>query len=312
MSASDIDEAFGSRYENPRFTDAFKKIQGIFSDGSRQGAGGSGEFSLGDLDVAIDIADELLYSNEALDAINGNWDLFGQRLSPSAQSSILDAIGRMRAIRKEMAKLRDQYESDPFIRQSPSRVVPMARPSEPARPARRQQLQNINPIDEVEKYLSARYSSPISARSGRTDNSSAKEGRAEIRAEATKFKELLDSLDIEINKASDPQLSRALTKLKETIRRQKSALLSDKRTNAGALFLTQAELDDIIEALYMALDRQVERGSETRSRLFADFAELMARAAMATFVDKTIEPINSRKVTRLNEAGEEVEIVLYE
>jgi hypothetical protein len=98
--------------------------------------------------------------------------------------------------------------------------------------------------------------------------------------------------------------------LKTTLTRQKSGKLSDKRTNAGALYLTQDEIDDIIEALYVALDRQVERGGEARVALYGEMAELMAKAAMATFINKTSEPVNSRTVTKINENGEEVEIAL--
>ena len=100
--------------------------------------------------------------------------------------------------------------------------------------------------------------------------------------------------------------------MKITLTRQKSGKLSDKRTNSGALYLTQDEIDDIIEALYVALDRQVERGSEARIALFGEMAELMAKAAMATFINKTTEPISSRTIIKINERGEEVEIALNE
>jgi hypothetical protein len=104
----------------------------------------------------------------------------------------------------------------------------------------------------------------------------------------------------------------ALRLLKKTLTRQKSGKLSDQRTNSGALYLTQDEIDEIIEALYVALDRQVERGSEARTALFGEMAELMAKAAMATFINKTAEPVHSRTITKINENGDEVEIALNE
>jgi hypothetical protein len=165
-----------------------------------------------------------------------------------------------------------------------------------------------NRIPDVEKYFAARRNEQQAPASLRSQ----KEGRAEIRAEATRFKELMDSLDVEAQKAGDQRTRAALLNLKQIMRRQKSALLTDKRTNAGAIFLTQSELDEIIEALYVALDRQMGRGSEDRTALFAEMAELMAKAAMATFVNKTVQPVNSRTMTKLNEQGQEVEVALYE
>jgi hypothetical protein len=94
--------------------------------------------------------------------------------------------------------------------------------------------------------------------------------------------------------------------------RQKSGLISDKRTNAGAIYLMQDELDSILDALFIAIDRQVGRDNADRAKLLSDFADMLARAGMATFIDKSVPEVNSRTITKFNSEGREVEIPLNE
>jgi 8-oxo-dGTP diphosphatase len=308
--AENLEVAYSSRYNDSRLSDTFRAIQNIFIQPNDTDANKPNIFTLGDLDSATDIADNMLASPLVADISNGKWSSMQKMPSSSAQNSLFESVGRLRAIRKELSSMRDRYEDDPFIGRERTKIVNIPKSTPQNMPVARRPLENVEPIDAVEKYLSSARL-VASSRSSRSIGSG-KDGRAEIRTEATKFKELLDSLDVEIRKSDDREISAALTKLKAIITRQKAGLISDKRTNAGALFLTQNELDEIIEALYMAMDRQIERGSEMRSRLFGEFAELMAKAAMATFIDKTVEPVHSRTVKKINEAGREVEVLLYE
>jgi hypothetical protein len=91
--------------------------------------------------------------------------------------------------------------------------------------------------------------------------------------------------------------------------RQKSGLISDKRTNAGALYLTQDELDNTMDALNVALGRQVKTGG-SRSEVFSQILDLLADAGMASFIEKRVPLVESRFVEKYNEAGRLVKIPL--
>lgn len=267
------------------------------------------DLTFGQLDDAIDLLDDYLSSDVVADALSDRPEAFGPRATGRAKRAVLDNIGNAEGLRNGLQKIRESYSDDPFIDRTPGRGAKLTQVIAPQNnePAIANRVKQ-NRIPDVEKYFAARRNEQQAPASMRSQ----KEGRAEIRAEATRFKELMDSLDVEAQKTDDQRTRAALLNLKQIMRRQKSALLTDKRTNAGAIFLTQSELDEIIEALYVALDRQMGRGNEDRTALFAEMAELMAKAAMATFVNKTVQPVNSRTMTKLNEQGQEVEVALYE
>jgi len=267
------------------------------------------DLSIGQLDDALSLLDDYLVSDVVADALANRGSGFGPRTNARSKQVVLKNIANAEGIRDGLQKIRESYADDPFIDRTPGRGAKLTQVIEPQRQRPSSAKRNsFNRIPDVEKYFAARRNEQQKPASMRSQ----KDGRAEIRAEATRFKELMDSLDVEAQKADDARTKQALLMLKQIMRRQKSGLLTDKRTNAGALFLTQRELDEIIEALYVALDRQLGRGGDVRVSLFAEMAELMAKAAMATFVDKTVQPINSRTIKKINEQGDEVEVALYE
>jgi hypothetical protein len=93
--------------------------------------------------------------------------------------------------------------------------------------------------------------------------------------------------------------------------RQKSGDFGGKRTNAGALYLTQRELDDVMDALMQVVDRQAQTNG-SRMNLFSQMLDRLAQAGMATFIEKTAKEVNSRFVEKTNEAGRTVRIPLNE
>jgi 8-oxo-dGTP pyrophosphatase MutT (NUDIX family) len=303
----ELDSLYSQRYQDNQHSAIWTQLGELFTDAD--GAGRN--FGLGHLDDAIDVLDDYLTSDFVLDAIDGKAAGFAPRTSKIAQKYVQDSILRAKGVRNYLNKLRNEQMKDSFIDKSPGRGASFVRsvPMVSKAPDARAKTTKITGR-AIESYFSARRGELLN--STRSTRSASKSGRAEIRAERTRFNELLNSLDVEISKADDPRHAAALKVLKITLTRQKSGKLSDRRTNAGALYLTQDEIDDIIEALYVALDRQVERGSEARIALFGEMAELMAKAAMATFINKTTEPISSRTIIKINERGEEVEIALNE
>ena len=299
-----LDSVYSNRYEDNRHSQVWKDIDKLFAGDNGAGV----DFGIGNIDDAIDILDDYLTSDFVMDAVDGKPNGFAPRASVIAKKYVQESIERASGTRDYLNKLRNELMTDEFINKTPGRGASLVRTMPEAdTPPQTRYVPKIRGR-AIDSYFAARKNELLL--STRSTRSSVKEGRAEIRAERTKFNELLNSLDREISKADDPRHVAALKTLKTTLTRQKSGKLSDKRTNAGALYLTQDEIDDIIEALYVALDRQVERGSEARTALFGEMAELMAKAAMATFINKTSEPVNSRTVTKINESGEEVEIAL--
>jgi uncharacterized iron-regulated membrane protein len=93
--------------------------------------------------------------------------------------------------------------------------------------------------------------------------------------------------------------------------RQKSGDVGGKRTNAGALYLTQNELDDVMDALMHVVDRQTQTDG-SRTNMFAQMLDKLAEAGMTTFIRKTAKPVNSRFVEKTNESGRTVKIPLNE
>ena len=166
-------------------------------------------------------------------------------------------------------------------------------------------------IPSVAAYAAARRAS-TSRRGGgmRSRSEDVKTGRTEIAGEATFFKQILDSLPKEISAArtaGDTATAKALGELAEIMRRQKSGEVGPKRTNAGAIYLTQAEADSIIDALMFVLDRQSSTGG-SRAPLFSQLIDLLASAALSTFIDKATPEIHDRFIMRENSEGRMVKI----
>jgi hypothetical protein len=301
---SELDSVYSTRYQDNRHSQVWDDVKKLFADADGAGI----DFGIGNIDDAIDILDDYLTSDFVVDAMDGKPNGFAPRASVIGKKYVQNSIDRASGTRDYLNKLRNELMTDEFIDKAPGRGAPLVRsmPEMDIVPKTRY-VPRIRGR-AIDAYFAARKNEVM--QSTRSTRSSVKEGRAEIRAERTKFNELLNSLDREISKADDPRHSAALNLLKKTLTRQKSGKLSDRRTNAGALYLTQDEIDEIIEALYVALDRQVERGGEARMALFGEMAELMAKAAMATFINRTAEPVHSRTITKINENGDEVEIAL--
>ncbi len=71
--------------------------------------------------------------------------------------------------------------------------------------------------------------------------------------------------------------------------------------------MTQEEVDQILDALMVVLDRQMDIDG-SRIDMFAKMIEKFAQAAMSTFVDKTTEEITSRTQQRTNSQGRTVDV----
>ena len=146
-------------------------------------------------------------------------------------------------------------------------------------------------------YLSARSRRKQGATGLRsTQNTSTKQPRTEINAEATWWNKIESSLGKEISKASDKKVKDGLTLLQTILRRQESGKLGAKRTNAGALTITADEADQILDAVMSVVDRQVSTAG-SRGEIFAELLEKVSSAAMSTFIEKTTEPIGRRAKT---------------
>jgi hypothetical protein len=222
-------------------------------------------------------------------------------------------------MRDALAQVSEMYADDPYMdngTQGPvakrARTVGRVSPQSANAPSSSQGNNRISqtPTRTTAQYISARKNQMRAQ--GMTSESRTKEGRAEIRAEATFFKSVQDMLLHEAGKSDDPEVASALRTLNAIMKRQKSGLISEKRTNAGAIYLTQKEIDSILDALFMAIDRQTERGGDDRAKLLSDFADIIAKAAMSTFIDKSVPEVNSRTVKKINSEGREVEIPLNE
>ena len=164
------------------------------------------------------------------------------------------------------------------------------------------------------KVVSSSVKDYVASRSSRNSgmrSSTGRAGRTEIKEEATFFKDILDSLPKEISEAkknNDRKTSQALEKLSQIINRQEAAKLGDKRTNAGRILLTRDEVDEVLDAVMMVIDRQGAKGGGARQEKFAKFIDMLAKAAMATFIDRTVEELGGRTTTRQTSRGRSVEI----
>jgi len=162
-------------------------------------------------------------------------------------------------------------------------------------------MRNYKPSESVQEYANSRSVGGLR---------SEKKGRTQIIEEATFFKKIEDSLDKEIREArssSDRQTSDALRLLQGIMGRQDSGKLGDRRTNVGTVTVTQDEVDQIMDALMVVVDRQMETGG-SRVDIFTRLLDIFAEAAMGTFITGTTEEITSRTQERTNSQGRTVSI----
>jgi HK97 family phage prohead protease len=161
----------------------------------------------------------------------------------------------------------------------------------------------FSPASPVTQYVQARR--PTGMRATR-------EGRTQVNGEATFFKKVGDSLPREISEArkdDNRTTVKALELLQQILKRQESGKVGDRRSNAGTLTVTQAEVDQILEGLMDVVDRQVATDG-SRTKMFVELLELLSEAAMSTFIMETTEEIHARTQRRRNSRGDQVSIPL--
>jgi len=161
----------------------------------------------------------------------------------------------------------------------------------------------FSPASPVTQYVQARR--PTGMRATR-------EGRTQVNGEATFFKKVGDSLPREISEArkdDNRATVKALELLQQILKRQESGKVGDRRSNAGTLTVTQAEVDQILEGLMDVVDRQVATDG-SRTKMFVELLELLSEAAMSTFVMQTTDEIHSRTQQRTNSRGDRITIPL--
>ena len=162
-------------------------------------------------------------------------------------------------------------------------------------------FRSYKPSSIAQSYLDSRQSGGMRSQ---------RDGRTQIRDEATYFKDVERSLPKEIREAQqsgDRATADALRTLEQIMSRQKSGATGDRRTNVGTITVTQQEVDDIMDALMVVVDRQMETGG-SRVVMFSKLIDMFAEAAMGTFVTGETEEIQSRTQTRTNSQGRTVQI----
>jgi hypothetical protein len=250
---------------------------------------------------------------EALDDYTIGFE--GEEMSPAERKSVNNAT----KLKNTLEELYDDIDSDPFIKRgSTSREqtgITLAGEEDDSIPRfmTGEGLRSRSSL--VNGYIGARKNAERQPRAGmRSRSGTEQDGRAEIRWEATEFNKVEQSLSREISeaqKSGDSKTANALRNLTKIMDRQKSGDVGGKRTNAGALYLTQNELDDVMDALMHVVDRQTQTDG-SRTNMFAQMLDKLAEAGMTTFIRKTAKPVNSRFVEKTNESGRTVKIPLNE
>ena len=250
---------------------------------------------------------------EALDDYTIGFE--GEEMSPAERKSVNNAT----KLKNTLEELYDDIDSDPFIKRgSTSREqagITLAGEEDDSIPRfmTGEGLRSRSSL--VNGYIGARKNAERQPRAGmRSRSGTEQDGRAEIRWEATEFNKVEQSLSREISeaqKSGDSKTANALRNLTKIMDRQKSGDVGGKRTNAGALYLTQSELDDVMDALMHVVDRQTQTDG-SRTNMFAQMLDKLAEAGMTTFIRKTAKPVNSRFVEKTNESGRTVKIPLNE
>jgi len=234
----------------------------------------------------------------------------GADLTATESNSVQNA----QVLRADMGDLIDRYRLDPNISKGDSSAaVRIGGEGEEdvattGRSAARflseggmRSFTSYKPSPTVQEYAEARRSQGLRSQQA---------GRTVINEEATFFKAIEDSLAKEIREArnaNDSRTVKGLELLQRIMRRQDSGKVSDRRTNAGALWVTADEADEILDAMMFALDRQMETGG-SRVDLYAQFVEIISAAAMGTFISKTTSEVSSRTQARTNSQGRQVNI----
>lgn len=267
-------------------------------------------------DAASDIlneSDDLTFSQiESLLATTDDYldEFRGSDMTASESASIQGANGLKNLLEEMMTK----YSGDPNMERGdstaalrPGGVDENDIPNTGTDAARflsdggMRSFRNYKPSATVENYVAARSSSGMR---------SAKAGRTQIVDEATFFADVERSLSKEITEAgknNDAATIRGLNLLQSIMRRQESGKTGSKRTNVGTITVTQEEVDQILDALMVVLDRQMDIDG-SRIDMFAKMIEKFAQAAMSTFVDKTTDEITSRTQQRTNSQGRTVDV----
>ena len=250
----------------------------------------SDDLTMSQLESLIDSLENYLEEVNSLD-----------ELTPAESRSVRTA----RSLLSRVEDLQEQFSDDPFIQQGSTEG------------AERLGRQGDEFIDEVERngFASAikPYKKNISEYLNARDQgfSSEKAGRTEVKGQATFFKAIEGSLPKEIREAEkngDRATAKSLKLLEQIIKRQGASKTGSKRTDAGEILVNQAELDEIMDAIMIVIDRQMSIGGEERIEAFARLLDMMARSGMATFINKTQEEIGSRTQQRTNSQGRSVDI----
>jgi HK97 family phage prohead protease len=290
-----------------------------------QDASTAGELEDEHLDLwgkAMDIlsdSDDLTYSQiEALDA------LFDEYLSKDFENlSAAESAGRRSALsqKRNIETLLAKYRGDKGIQQGSTDAAQrlgggddIVDPTEQGdavgvtgmRSMMSRNREAFSSASPVRRYIQAPRSKPNSGMRA------TREGRTQISGEATWFKKIEDSLSKEISEArkdDNRATVKALELLKQILSRQESGKTGDKRTNAGLLTVTQAEIDQILEGLMDVVDRQIAADG-SRAEIFIDLMEKLSEAAMSTFILKTSDEIQARTQKRTNSQGNRVSIPL--
>ena len=251
---------------------------------------------------------------EALDDYTIGFD--GEEMSPAERKSVNNAT----KLKNTLEELYDDIDSDPFIKRgntSREQAGVSLGGEEDDNPTPRfmtgEGLRSRSSL--VNGYIGSRKNAERQPKAGmRSRSGTEQDGRAEIRWEATEFNKVEQSLSREISEAQrsgDSKTANSLRNLTKIMDRQKSGDVGGKRTNAGALYLTQSELDDVMDALMHVVDRQTQTDG-SRTNMFAQMLDKLAEAGMTTFIRKTAKPVNSRFVEKTNESGRTVKIPLNE
>ena len=250
----------------------------------------SDDLTMSQLDSLVDSLENYLEEVNSLD-----------ELTPAEARSVRTA----RSLLSRVEDLQEQFSDDPFIQRGTTEA------------SEKLGRQGDEFIDEVERNGFASvikpYKKNISAYLNARDQgfSSEKAGRTEVKGQATFFKNIEESIPKEIREAEkngDRATAKGLKLLEQIIKRQGASKTGSKRTDAGEILVNQSELDEIMDAIMVVIDRQMSIGGEERMEAFARLLDMMARSGMATFINKTQEEIGSRTQQRTNSQGRSVNI----
>jgi len=270
------------------------------------------------LNFALDELDNILDDNYNKDLeARTNFKLVLDLLNKSGKTSFSDYINlRKEYLAKEKRSLEDGGGSPLGGLASSRRNNNKAKKPNYQNPRRERAERNLSEQDRRSAEAAIRRGREYIEASDDEDRpqqrglASAKAGRMEVPAEFETFKNIYDSLLKEIReaeKANDRDTARALKNLQATMQRQDVVKVSEKMTNARRLLLNQDELDEIMDALMVVVDRQMQNDG-SRVAIFGKFIDMLANAGMATFINKNVDEVNSRTQDRQNASGRTVRV----